>query len=413
MWLYNTIYFIFGFTFVELKSNSKKWYKIIFNIVKIILILIFVVTIFSFFTKNKQIIVAFNNFIVPFFLLFGLVCYYPLFTLKLPLKKYILIGSLILFISSLVAFYLPRTSLISSSNDISFTIFYFGVIIENIIFSLGLGQKQKRILEEKNATQEVLIKQLNENDGLRKKIHIQLERDVITFSKKAESEKLEKLKVAYEKELVELKMTSLRTQMNPHFIFNSLNAIKLYIINNEKENAVYYLNKFSKLIRKILATTQEKDISLAEEIETMELYLNIENIRFNNEINYEFNIDSNVNLNTIKVPTLIMQPFIENAIWHGLSSKKEDKKITINVTKKNDGFVLIAIIDNGIGRKKAQDIKNKKTLKKKSIGINLTKERLTNFFKNYNYKYTLIFKDLFDQKKQPIGTKVSLKIPLK
>ena len=108
-----------------------------------------------------------------------------------------------------------------------------------------------------------------------------------------------------EKHILTLEQDMLRSQMNPHFIFNSLNSIKLYIINNEKENAVYYLNKFSKLIRKILIASKEKETSLKGELETMQLYMNIENIRFSNEINFEINVEDSLNLDVIKVPSLI------------------------------------------------------------------------------------------------------------
>lgn len=116
----------------------------------------------------------------------------------------------------------------------------------------------------------------------------------------------------------------LRSQMNPHFIFNSLNSIKFYIFNNEKENTVYYLNKFSKLIRKILIASTEKEISLAEESKTMDLYMNIENIRFSNKINYSHSVDKEIEIDSIKIPSLVLLSFLENALWHGLSSKKQD-----------------------------------------------------------------------------------------
>src|SRR5690606_19709339 len=127
-----------------------------------------------------------------------------------------------------------------------------------------------------------------------------------------------------EKKIVTLEQEMLRNQMNPHFIFNSLNSIKLFIINHEKDNAVYYLNKFSKLIRKILIASTEKEISLQDELDTMSLYMNIENMRFSNKINYQVHIDETVNPSVIKVPSLILQPFLENALWHGLSSKPGD-----------------------------------------------------------------------------------------
>ncbi len=123
--------------------------------------------------------------------------------------------------------------------------------------------------------------------------------------------------ISQEKKILTLKQNMLKSQMNPHFIFNSLNSIKLYIINNEKENTVYYLNKFAKLIRKILVVSNEKDISLADELDTMKLYMNIENIRFSNEIDFQINIDKDINLENIRIPSLILQPFLENSLWHG------------------------------------------------------------------------------------------------
>ena len=125
-----------------------------------------------------------------------------------------------------------------------------------------------------------------------------------------------------DKKILNLEQQALRIQMNPHFVFNALNSIKLYIINNEQRNAVYYLNKFSKLIRNILESSTIKEVTLREELDTMKLYMSIENIRFSNEIEYIENISNDVNQHQIKIPPLSLQPFLENALWHGLSSKE-------------------------------------------------------------------------------------------
>ena len=217
-----------------------------------------------------------------------------------------------------------------------------------------------------------------------------------------------------EKLILTLEQDMLRSQMNPHFIFNSLNSIKLYIINNEKENAVYYLNKFSKLIRKILIASTEKEMSLEDELDTMQLYMNIENIRFSNEIDFSINVNKDINTASIKVPSMILQPFLENALWHGLSSSKEkNKKIDLNVSKITDDFVSISITDNGIGRKASEKINNRKLLKRNSVGIALTKARLANFSKGYTNLYKIDIVDLHDDNQNPIGTKVTLDIPIK
>ena len=215
-----------------------------------------------------------------------------------------------------------------------------------------------------------------------------------------------------EKRILTLEQDLLRIQMNPHFIFNALNSIKLYIINNEQKNAVHYLNKFSKLIRKILDAASVKETSLAEELETMNLYMSIENIRFSNEIEHEIIVDPSINLETIKVPPLVLQPFLENSIWHGLSSKKGSKKVLISVNKSTNEFVEIAIEDNGIGRTASAKIKAKKVIHRKSIGIDLTRERLENFVKNFKNTFSLTYKDLVDNDNQASGTKLTLQIPL-
>tara|TARA_R110000868_G_scaffold93810_6_gene259501 strand:- start:12078 stop:13829 length:1752 start_codon:yes stop_codon:yes gene_type:complete len=214
-----------------------------------------------------------------------------------------------------------------------------------------------------------------------------------------------------EKQILTLEQSMLRSQMNPHFLFNSLNSIKLYIINNEKKNAVHYLNKFSKLVRKILEASSLKEISLADELETIDLYMNIENIRFSNEINFKVLLDETIDEHNIKIPSLILQPFLENSLWHGLSSKEGEKNILLHVSRENDKFIQISITDNGVGREASERIKESKILKRKSIGIDITKERLANFSKDFENSFQVEIIDLYDVNKVSLGTKVVLHIP--
>lgn len=214
-----------------------------------------------------------------------------------------------------------------------------------------------------------------------------------------------------EKKILTLEQTMLRSQMNPHFLFNSLNSIKLYIINNDKKNAVHYLNKFSKLVRKILEASSQREISLAEELETVELYMNIENIRFSNDINFKIDVSEDIDIHTVKIPSLILQPFLENALWHGLSSKEGEKNISLKVTSGEEGFINIAIVDNGVGRDMAEKIKEGKVLKRKSVGIDITKERLANFSKDYQNSFHVEIIDIYNDLNEPSGTKILLHIP--
>ena len=217
-----------------------------------------------------------------------------------------------------------------------------------------------------------------------------------------------------DQKIILLEQQALQAQMNPHFVFNALNSIKHYIINNEQKNAVYYLNKFSKLIRNILEVSKVKEVSLKEELNTMSLYMSIENIRFDNSISYIEKISSDLNTDTIKLPPLVLQPFLENSIWHGLSSKEGKKEIILSTKKISEELIEINIIDNGIGRKEALKINmNKsKSLKRNSVGITLTKERLTTFSNEFSNEFYLKYYDLKDAEGNPIGTKVTIQIPL-
>ncbi|MBG7612058.1 histidine kinase [Polaribacter sp. BAL334] len=243
---------------------------------------------------------------------------------------------------------------------------------------------------------------MSENEELKHQVNIEMQKQISSL----------KEQIKLKNKIDELALISLRSQMNPHFIFNALNSIKHYIINNETKNAAHYLTKFSKLIRKILEASNSKEITLQEELETIELYISIENIRFSNEIDFQIIINEKIKLNTIKIPPLILQPFLENAIWHGLSTKQKDKKIFISIDKKDNKHIVISIEDNGIGRKAAEKIKLEKSIKRKSIGIHLTKNRLSNFVKSYKNDYTIIYKDLEDDFKNSLGTRVVLKIPV-
>lgn len=410
---YSLVYIIFVYVLLDLKTNLKKWYRFYYISVRVLFLYAIILEVLFLITGNNEFVLKGH---LPFTIIvyiISILFFVPILKTKSPIKNYIVIGSIFLIITSLAVSIIKRLDLTPLEKEIRYSIFYIGLIIENIFFALALGHKQKLILNERNKSQEKLIVQLKKNEHLRQKVQSKLEMDVANLSKQAETEKLESIKAKYDKELAELKVSALRSQMNPHFIFNSLNSIKRYIIDNEKENAVYYLNKFSKLIRKILSASMEKEISLSEELETMELYVNIENIRFNNEIKFSIQIDEDLNLNAVKVPSLILQPFLENAIWHGLSLKKENKTLSVSLEKEGSSYVNIDVIDNGIGRKRSAEIKSKKIHKRESVGIILSEERLALFSKGYVNKHVIKFTDLYDENNLPIGTMVTLRIPIK
>jgi LytS/YehU family sensor histidine kinase len=223
------------------------------------------------------------------------------------------------------------------------------------------------------------------------------------------------LKTDYEKKLAEVEMTSLRTQMNPHFLFNSLNSIKRYIVRNDAISASDYLTKFSRLVRLILHNSKRSRVPLEDELEALKLYVELESLRFEGKFTYQIEIAKNVNLSLIEIPPLILQPYVENAIWHGLMHKegKGLLSIKIELAKQNDGNELLycEIEDNGIGRERAAEYKSKSATTHKSMGMQITKDRLDISNVSVGIDSGVEIKDLKDEKTgMPKGTLVILKI---
>jgi len=188
--------------------------------------------------------------------------------------------------------------------------------------------------------------------------------------------KQEQVKVKFEKKLLELEAKALRAQMNPHFIFNCMNSIKSLIQKEEQEKAVIYLTTFSKLIRTIFQNSDKREISLYDELETCRLYTQLESMRFGNKFSYNFNVDETIDLKSIMVPALIVQPFIENAIWHGIMPKEDGGIVMVTVEKSNNAISCV-INDNGIGRAMSMQNKFKGELSThQSQGVHLTQARL-------------------------------------
>ena len=214
-----------------------------------------------------------------------------------------------------------------------------------------------------------------------------------------------------QQQLVQMEMQALRNQMNPHFIFNAINSIQHYVLTNEKELANKYLVKFSKLIRNVLELSKQELITLKDELETIKLYVEIESLRFDDAFDFVLNVQEDINDNEIKIPPLIIQPFVENAIWHGLLLKKGKKELTINVSYK-DFILRIEIDDNGIGRKASSEFKNAET-PRKSFGMEITQSRLNVFEKTYRISTTFEVMDKMSELNAPLGTNIIITMKLK
>jgi tetratricopeptide (TPR) repeat protein len=183
-------------------------------------------------------------------------------------------------------------------------------------------------------------------------------------------------KIQIEKEtqqaLQESEMKLLRSQMNPHFMFNVLNSINRYVLENDAQQASAYLTKFSRLMRLVLENSRSEKITLDNELTALTLYIDLEALRFKDKISYTLNVDPSVDKRFTRLPPLTIQPYVENAIWHGLMHRDEGGKIDINISQVDNHVLKVVIEDNGIGRKAARDLKSKSATDKKSFGMQIT-----------------------------------------
>ena len=262
------------------------------------------------------------------------------------------------------------------------------ILIASLVVLLILG-----VIVFRNIT----LKRRNEKQRLEHNLELQ----------KIESEKR---KAELQQQTTELEMQVLRAQMNPHFIFNSLNSINRFILQNNRTQASEDLTRFSRLVRLILQNSQASLIPLASELEALQLYLELESVRFNHHFIFTIRIGEDLDVSGLKVPPLIIQPYAENAIWHGLMHKEEKGNLQIELFEK-ENMLCCKITDDGVGRKKATELKTKSASTHKSMGMQITADRIT-MLQKVNAPTTQIkITDLILPDGTAGGTEVLLKIP--
>ncbi len=226
------------------------------------------------------------------------------------------------------------------------------------------------------------------------------------YFRNREIKKRTKLENALNKQMQKV----LSAQMNPHFISNALNSIQRYFLNNNIEVANEYLADFGALIRIILENSRKLKITLSEEIKSIELYISLEALRLENKFTYQISIHESIDSNNTYLPSMIIQPYIENAIWHGIAPIDKQGKINISF-KKQDDYLVCIIEDNGIGIKKSEEIKKQYKRKHKSLGMSINKERLDLLNMSEKSNFSVVVTDFSDIKSSLHGTRVELKIP--
>lgn len=214
------------------------------------------------------------------------------------------------------------------------------------------------------------------------------------------------------RKIAETKLLALRLQMNPHFIFNSLTAINNFILNNDSEHASLLLTKFSRFVRQVLDNSKTEWVSLQDELKALQSYIELEKLRFKNKFEIDIHVSPDLDKQMIHVPPLIIQPYVENAIWHGLLHKKEGTPVlSINCWKEND-TIFLQIKDNGIGREAALRINKNSLSSHKSHGLKVTEERLQILNQVYNIDACVEIVDLVSDHHSS-GTQVTLRMKIK
>lgn len=351
----NIFYLIFARIFLNAKTDFPKLDKAIHYAIILLVVVIFiqiiVITINPLSTYETHIM----NFQRYFMIVFSLAAYVYI------LKNYR--NKLVLFLLGGSFFYL--TGAVVSMLLWNIRYMMLGAAIEVFIFSLGMGYRIKVI---------------------------------------------EQSRQFIENEMNKLKLTALRAQMNPHFIFNSLNSIRAYVISNETKKASDYLNKFARLIRLILHYSSKDTISLKEELEALALYVELEQMRFRDDFGFVLKIGWDVNTETLLVPPLILQPYVENAIVHGLAPKTGAKELMVEVSKNHSSLIFV-IRDNGVGRSYSKNIRFIQNPQHKSVAMELTRKRIELTDNKRSEKENIKIVDLMDNG-HPVGTEVRIKLPV-
>jgi hypothetical protein len=330
---------------------------------------------------------------------------------KDPVKWFLFTG----IFSLMVLWCLPVMNLYAPSQNMNpelflvinfpITFLLLGLVIEAICFSFALTYRSKLVLIEKNKMQE------NYNLQLQTALQ-QRTTELETKSKLVETQKIKQVQTEFEHRIAETEMTALRAQMNPHFIFNCLNSIKLYTLENDSQTASGYLTKFSQLIRLVLENSRSKKVTLQKELEALKLYIELEAMRFKNKVQYQINIPATIDQQYIEIPPLLLQPYVENAIWHGLMHKMEGGNIIIDISQLSEHLLHIEITDDGVGREQAATYKSKSATQQKSFGLKMTSERISIINQLYHINAEVIIKDLKDSMNNSTGTKVIIQIPI-
>jgi len=363
-------YISFGRDILETKKNIPDWDQLIVLAMKLILVAAFVfilVQVFFEYDYQEKLFI----FLMPIIAVFSVLTFIVLTKIKGKHVTYFIIGSLS-FLVLAVASYLLKQVLAENYFENKGVqpkfLMYIGAVIEMIMTAFLMGNKLKIFKKNKIETE---------------------------------------FELAFKtKEMADLKMTVLQTQMDPHFLYNSLNSINNFVLQHDKEKASDYITKFSRLIREVLKNSTSLTIPLDDDLGILGLYIKLEQMRMVGGFDYVVTIDESINLREIQVPPLFMQPFIENAIWHGFTNKTGYKIINLTIYDEAEN-IRCEIIDNGVGIKESEALAAKSKSTRKPFGLKASEDRIKLLHENKNVY--VIIEDITDH--ENTGTKVTIKFP--
>jgi len=340
----------------------------------------------------------------------GLILIYATLRSDSKLKWYLLVGQISLYVIAISPVHgmFTFTNVSPETNVfLNYPPFYMmmGLSAELFCFALALAYRNKIVELEKNQLQENYARQLESE--LKKRTE-----EVKEQSMQLENQHIRQIELGFEQQLAQIQMSALRSQMNPHFIFNCLNSIQLYTTTNNPEKASDYLNRFSQLIRMVLENSRSERITLDSELKALELYIQMETMRFKDKLKVRIEVASDLDTGLIEIPPLLLQPYVENAIWHGLMHKPEGGTLHVKLGMHQPDCLLITITDDGIGRAMSAELKSKSANEHKSFGMKVTGERINLINQLYKTKTKVEIHDLMDPDGNPAGTEVVLKIPV-
>jgi signal transduction histidine kinase len=338
--------------------------------------------------------------------------FWIIFQVKSPVKWFFVTGSSFFFLGGLLAVIVDPKSRhlffgITDLNPIHF--FKTGILLECLCFALALGYKIRMQQKERNQALKDYIAQLelnrymveSENQRLEKMVSERTQ-EILYQNRLIEEQKQQQIHADLQRQLTEMEMKALRSQMNPHFIFNSLNSIRYQILKQDYDQAVTYLNQFSKLLRYVLQNSREHVVSLEDEIEMNRLYVELEKLRFSQGFKFTLQIQEQLDISGIMVPPMLLQPYIENAVKHGLvPSRKAVKELQLIISRCENGYQFI-IEDNGVGR---NGVPRAILHGKQQLGMVIARERIELFNIHFTPDIKVQIEDLFEAG-SPSGTRI-------